>query len=78
MRSAAVILSTRRRTQRRAATRQVQRARLRSPHRARPDDVQASKRPTRSATRRAPMRSVKRRERILHVIPRGFLPLVRH
>jgi len=24
------------------------------------------------------MRSVKRRERILHVIPRGFLPLVRH
>jgi len=32
----------------------------------------------RKATRRAPTRCVKRRERIIHVIPRGFLPLVRH
>ena len=78
MRSAAVLLSTRMRMQRRAATREVHRARLRHPHRARPDIAQATTRPVRSATRRAPMRSVKRRERILHVIPRGFLPLVRH
>jgi hypothetical protein len=78
MRSAAVLLSTRRRAPRRAATREVQRARLRHPHRARPDAAQSATRPMRTATRRAPMRCVKRRERILHVIPRGFLPLVRH
>jgi hypothetical protein len=30
------------------------------------------------ATRRGPTRLVKPRERIVHVVPRGFLPLVRH
>jgi hypothetical protein len=76
MRSAAVLLSTRRRAQRRTS-RQIVRSRVRVAHRSRA----AVERPGRRASlnaRRTPTRSVKPRERIVHVVPRGFLPLVRH
>jgi hypothetical protein len=77
MRSAAVLLSTRRRAQRRTS-RHVQRVRVRAPHRARTADASLATRPARVASRRSPSRSAKPRERIIHVVPRGFLPLVRH
>jgi hypothetical protein len=51
---------------------------MRSPHRARPEDRAGGTRAARPATRRAPLPSVKRRARIIHAVPRGFLPLVRH
>jgi len=77
MRSAAVLFCSRRRLERRSH-RHVQRARVRAPHRVR--DV-AGAHPTRAvrvASRRAASRSAKPRERVIHVVPRGFLPLVRH
>jgi hypothetical protein len=76
MRSAAVLLSNRRRAQRRTL-RHVERARVRTPHRVNAD-ASMPKRPARAAARRAPSRNVKPRERIIHIVPRGFLPLVRH
>ena len=74
MRSAALLLCTQRRAQRRPP---------RGALRERPDALRRTA--LRDAARRAPggarralSRTAKPRERIVHVIPRGFLPLVRH
>jgi hypothetical protein len=73
MRSAAVLLCTRRRSQRRLA-RCASRERPRTPHRTILRDGDDARR----ASRRASPRVAKPRARIVHVIPRGFLPLIRH
>jgi hypothetical protein len=73
MRSAAVLLCSHRRSARRPL-RCASRARSRVSRRTLPRDASEARR----AVRRALPRVAKPRERIVHVIPRGFLPLVRH
>jgi hypothetical protein len=75
MRSAAVLLCSSRRSQRRPV-RCASRARRRVPQRTL-SRLAGSARTSRG-TRRATTRTAKPRERVVHVIPRGFLPLVRH
>ncbi|GIK86568.1 MAG: hypothetical protein BroJett026_20490 [Betaproteobacteria bacterium] len=75
MRSAAVLLCSHRRAQRRSprcAARARSRGLRRTPRHDAPRVRDAR------GTRRAAPRLAKPRERIVHVIPRGFLPLVRH
>jgi hypothetical protein len=72
MRSAAVLFCSSRRGARRVL--RATSARPRAAHRTFDRDASGARR----AARRAPSRLAKPRERIVHVIPRGFLPLVRH
>lgn len=74
MRSAAVLLCSLRRAQRRPARGPV-RERPVALRRVAPRDGDHR---AQGGARRALPRSAKPRERIVHVIPRGFLPLVRH
>jgi hypothetical protein len=77
MRSAAVFLLSCRREMRRPS-RHVVRTRLRQPRRGGDREPDTAVRSTRPAPRRQPSRSAKRRLRVVHAMPRGFVPHVRH
>jgi len=77
MRSAAVLLFSCRREMRRPS-RHVLRTRLRQPRRGFVREAGSQVRPIRPAMRRQPSRSAKRRLRVVHAMPRGFVPHVRH
>jgi len=77
MRSAAVLLFSGRREMRRPSH-QVVRARLRLRRRGVVREPGTAVRSTGPATRRQPSRSAKRRMRVVHAMPRGFLTQVRH
>jgi len=77
MRSAAVLLSSHRRGMRRV-TRHLPRTRLRQRPRGGVHERAAKTRFERPEGRPQSARSTKRRPRMVHAMPRGFLPLVRH
>jgi hypothetical protein len=77
MRSAAVLLFSGRREMRRPS-RHVVRTRLRQPRRGVVREAGTPVRPARPAMCRQPSRSAKRRLRVVHAMPRGFVPHVRH
>jgi hypothetical protein len=77
MRSAAVLLFSGRRETRRPF-RHVVRTRLREPRRGFVREAGPPIRSTRPPSHRQPSRSAKRRMRVVHAMPRGFVPHVRH